>query len=84
MTTINQSDVNNLLPHARHMALVAGPLAGAEDASITGMAMAKANAELLSGGWCACDGGDNEVYFRRRDGSHGWMCAKCRGITQTG
>jgi hypothetical protein len=33
--------------------------------------------------WCEC-GGKDERYYWRPDGSHGWLCTGCHGITQTG
>jgi hypothetical protein len=44
-------------------------------------------ASTLGTSWCGCDacGSDfTELYYWREDGSHGWLCASCHGITQTG
>lgn len=81
---ITQIEVDVLLPYARRYAQQSGPMISAGDDSIGALAAAQANAELLRAGWCSCDGDNDEVYFARATGSHGWMCAKCRKLTQSG
>jgi hypothetical protein len=35
--------------------------------------------------WCSCGADHTEqLYYWRPDGSHGWLCTACHGITQTG
>lgn len=37
--------------------------------------------------WCNCptSGAPAEVYYRNaRNGSHGWLCVRCHGVTQAG
>lgn len=73
------------LAHARALAQLIGPLAQAEDATENGLACAQVNAELLKPGWCDCKAGPTEeVYFRRAGGGHGFMCADCWRVTQSG
>lgn len=49
------------------------------------LAMANANWVLLRHSWCKCEGEGDSAYFRSAaTGTHGWMCAKCYGITQMG
>lgn len=58
----------------------------ANDCTPEGLAFADANADRLQNRWCECKPGEAEqVYFhRRKNGSHGWMCGRCRGLTQAG
>lgn len=82
---IDKADVEILVMGAREMARAEGPFVSADDSSITGLALAHANWELLKGHWCQCQPQGEPVYFANKDtGSHGWMCLKCRGIQQTG
>jgi len=72
---------------ARQVVAATGPASQASDVGTLRLAFAQANAELLGAGGCQCGGrvvGCQEVYFRRPNGSHGWMCCTCRKITQTG
>jgi len=48
------------------------------------LAAAAHNAQQLREGWCNCQDCGDEVYWRRPNGSHGWMCEKCCRITQCG
>lgn len=83
---ITKEDIEILLPHARQLAKTNGPIESADDSSISGMAMAHANWELLKPRlWCRCQPEGTNVYYANKDtGSHGWMCSGCYGITQTG
>lgn len=87
MRTIDPKQVETILAHARkYIAMFGMVMESAGDDSNAGLAAAQANAEALRlDGWCHCalDGAE-EVYWRRPDGSHGWMCARCRRITQAG
>ena len=59
----------------------------ANDHTPEALAAAAHNWKLVIDDWCTCPPSDecNQVYYRSpRTGSHGWMCAKCRKITQTG
>lgn len=85
ITSITKQDIEILLPHARQLAKSNGPLESASDSSITGLAMAHANFELLKFYWCKCQPEGTTAYYNNKDGgAHGWMCVTCRGITQTG
>jgi hypothetical protein len=66
------------------MAKSNGPIESASDGSITGLAMAHANWELLRRNYCRCQPEENVYYNNKDTGSHGWMCVNCRCITQTG
>jgi hypothetical protein len=82
---ITKADIEVLLPHARALAKTTGPSPTADDASITGMAFAHVNWELLDRKWCRCQPEGATVYYHNKDtDSHGWMCVECLGITQTG
>lgn len=72
-----------MVPYAMAMVQKLGPFLAADDVSVSGLAMAQANASLLRQQWCECIGQD-QVYYRRANGSHGWMCVQCHGITQAG
>ena len=80
------------LPIARMLARSLGPLQQANDGNLTELAAAQANYELLLPDWCpghpSADPSNHptlEVYYHDlATDSHGWMCSKCRKITQTG
>jgi len=83
-------DAKALLPMARSM-LDGKPTTSASDGAPQQFALAMANAELLSPGWCLCPARADvdtaileQAYFARLDGGHGWLCTRCRKITQTG
>lgn len=67
-----------------------GPLVQANDDTESALACAAANATLKQNRWCNCPLSKirrqtwPEVYYRDKEGNHGWMCSKCCGITQTG
>jgi hypothetical protein len=50
-----------------------------------GLIAAAYNRRELRDGWCECPPADElmEVFFRD-PGAHGWMCIRCREMTQTG
>lgn len=77
-----------LLLAARKAAELAGPLTCAGDETDAQLAAARVNAELLVLGWCRCQDPTGpkteEAYYQHKDGRHGWMCTRCRRITQTG
>ena len=82
------AEAQKMLPGAVAIAGHLGPLRMATDDSACGLAAAHANDGLRQGYWCQCRLSqlhEDEVYYRNiNNGSHGWMCAKCRGIRQTG
>jgi hypothetical protein len=52
-----------------------------------GLIAAAYNWRELRPGWCECPPADElmEVFFRDpKTGAHGWMCTRCREMTQTG
>jgi hypothetical protein len=52
-----------------------------------GLIAAAHNWRELRHGWCECPPADElmEVFFRDpKTGAHGWMCIRCRKMTQTG
>lgn len=82
--------VADYLALARAVVKDCGPAAQASDLGDLRIAFARANAELLRRGWCTCKtpSGESqpcgEYFYQRPDGSHGWMCGFCHGVTQTG
>jgi hypothetical protein len=52
-----------------------------------GLIAAAHNWRELGPGWCECPPADElmEVFFRdSKSGAQGWMCTRCREMTQTG
>jgi len=91
MRVIHKEDIERILPHARKVGQIQGPLYSADDCSIVGLAFAHVNFELnqgVGGGWCKCKPEPkDEVYYCDKNsgfGRHGWICVNCMGITQTG
>ena len=59
----------------------------ANDGTLEELQAAQHNFDRIRGGWCLGHGGEEtqDVYFRDViSGRHGWMCSRCRGVTQTG
>lgn len=57
----------------------------ANDLTPLGLAAAAVNFERRGKDWCVCAEATEQVYWRDPvTGSHGWACAKCKGITQVG
>lgn len=80
-----EKDIQILLPFARKRVDSLGLSHTAGDDGIVALAYARANAECKAPGWCECPPGENEeFYFCAQSGTHGWMCGKCRKITQQG
>jgi len=76
-----------MIPGAIAIAGYLGPLSMAGDDSACGLAAAHANDGIRKDAWCRCRPQTRKyaVYYRNiTTGAHGWMCCKCRGITQTG
>lgn len=61
-----------------------GPLDQANDGSPAELGCAFANATLVKQTWCDCPTCERQAYYSTERGAHGWVCAKCFGITQTG
>ncbi len=58
------------------------PLAGDTDAFT--LALGFANSIFLTGRWCLCQAPTEVAYWAYPDGRHGWLCRRCKGITQLG
>jgi hypothetical protein len=60
----------------------------ANDDTPDALAAAAHNYELVKNDWCTCKEPPrfrNTAYYRHpKTGDHGWMCAACHGIVQTG
>jgi hypothetical protein len=57
----------------------------AGDHSELALEAAARNYRKVKDKWCECGNHDDIVYYRSPvTGSHGWMCAKCLCIVQTG
>jgi len=69
---------------ASALAETLGPLQQANDDTPLAIACAWANAHLLRDGWCQCAEPLDPCYYSRPDGSHGYLCSRCRRVTQTG
>jgi hypothetical protein len=77
--------MNELVPSARLLAIVIGPLQQANDGNTLELAAAQANFEIRKHGWCQCAQPKKDAYYRDNvSGAHGWMCSACRKTTQTG
>ena len=59
----------------------------ANNETALGLIAAALNWLKLRNGWCECPPADEfmEVFFRdSTTGANGWMCTRCRKMTQTG
>lgn len=79
----------SVVARANLIANVLGPLLIANDCDGWGLACAQANFTLKQPGWCDCNTGapepPEEAYYRDAiTGAHGWICCRCRKVTQLG